>query len=120
MMQITTLCDHETYDQTGAATVAIVFLAVFVALIFGDAVVTGFALNKALTKDEREVELNARITNKEIYLKQLLEGIADAQQGASYVRTQPTIPVAPGFLVGGRLQGAGRGMRALSSSPLSR
>lgn len=122
MMQIASLCHHETYDQTGAAVVAIVFLSVFVTLILVDALITAFALNKALTKDEREAELNARIENKELYLKQLTEGIAKAQLGATYTRTpQPTpLPVSQGTIVGSRLNGADACARALGTGAFAR
>ena len=40
-------CDA-SYDVTGATTTAWVFLGVFVALIFGDGLLTGFALQRAI------------------------------------------------------------------------
>jgi len=56
-------CEN-SFDQTGASVVAIVFLSVFVALVLGDAVLTAFALNKTLNKDVREEELTKRVERK--------------------------------------------------------
>ena len=92
MLQATTLCDHDRYNQTGAAIVAIVFLSVFVVLLFGDGVLTWFALQKALTKDEREAELMKTITTKEAYLKELQESIKAARKDALHVYLSKDAP----------------------------
>ena len=95
MMQIAALCDHKAYDQSGAAVVAVIFLGVFVALILGDAVITAFALHKALTKDEREEELDAKIQSGETYLKKLNARIAAVKNGTlhnPYVRSTNSFP----------------------------
>jgi len=110
MLQVLATRDT-SHDQTGAAVVAIVFLSVFVVLILGDAVLTAFALNKALTKDERETELMQRLKSKEEYLDTLRAAIAKAEHDASKLRgiaacthhpsssssQQP--PVVPGSIV---------------------
>ena len=85
MLQVLATRDT-SHDQTGAAVVAIVFLSVFVVLILGDAVLTAFALNKALTKDERETELMQRLKSKEEYLDTLRAAIAKAEHDASKLR----------------------------------
>jgi len=41
------------YDITGATTTAWVFLGVFVVLIFGDGLLTGFALRRAIYPDAK-------------------------------------------------------------------
>ena len=43
------------YDVTGATTTARVFLGVFVALIVGDGVLTGFALRRAIYPSAKKV-----------------------------------------------------------------
>lgn len=108
MLQVLATRDT-SHDQTGAAVVAIVFLSVFVVLILGDAVLTAFALNKALTKDERETELMQRLKSKEEYLDTLRAAIAKAEHDASKLRgiaacTHPSSssqqpPVVPGSIV---------------------
>ena len=47
-------CDVD-YDVTGATTTAWVFLGVFVALIVGDGVLTGFALFRAIYPSSKQV-----------------------------------------------------------------
>ena len=47
-------CDA-SYDVTGATTTAWVFLGVFVALIFGDGLLTGFALRRAICPNSKKV-----------------------------------------------------------------
>ena len=82
MLQVISLCDYETHNQTGAFHVVSVFLFVFVILLTVDAVLTWFALDKALTKDEREDALQKRIEEKELYLKSLQNKIKVVEQNA--------------------------------------
>jgi len=91
MLQISSLCDHQTYDQTGAARVTIIFLSVFVVLIFGDAVLTAYALRKALTKDERISAFEKQAKEKKSYLQELNKAIDKAENHAQHVCVQPVI-----------------------------
>lgn len=76
MLQIVSTCDT-SYDQTGASVVATLFLSVFVLLILSDALLTAFALNRALTKDDRELDIIQRINEKERELKIIQTAIGD-------------------------------------------
>ena len=92
MLQVVDDCNYKTYEQTGAFWVTIVFLTVFVILIVIDTVLTFTALRKALTKDERETEIEKRIKTKQEYLENLTRAIDGAQKkAASLVKTQPAL-----------------------------
>lgn len=86
MLQVTDVCEVERYEQSGAAVVAITFLTIFVALLLGDGVLTYFALQKALFKDEREAELDAAIEKKQQYLDALNQNLSLARQYANSLR----------------------------------
>lgn len=75
MLQITSVCDVERYEQSGAEAVAITFLSIFVVLIVSDAVLTYFALQKALFRDESRAELEEEISEKKLILEELQNNI---------------------------------------------
>ena len=103
MLQVVDGCDYKAYEQTGAFWVALIFLIVFVVLIVIDTVLTFTALRKALTKDERETEVQKRIKEKSEYLENLTRAIEIAQQKANALvqqqkpQQQPSQPLLPSY-----------------------
>ena len=68
---------------------ASIFLGVFVALIFTDAVLTAMALHFALNKDERQAALARDIAQKKEQLKELSKQVRGEMQNASRRRPIP-------------------------------
>ena len=63
-------------DVSGAMVVAIFFLIVFVALLFGDGVITWFAMNRAIKRNQKEEALRrARIEELDQEIAQKLSDL---------------------------------------------
>ena len=83
MVEILAECSSD-HEVSGARTIAIVFLSLFVLLILVDAVLTWMALRKTMTKDAEEVNrLRAELKK----LQEQCSGVARRDVSLMLVRT---------------------------------